>query len=200
MTKKFQFLTFLLRFLFFLFSAVRASSAAPGYFDEFLLDNVLHQDGGLLANNATHLGIHEARRLWPTEKIQCVVSLGLGRNELSLENQDDSKPLSLSQKFSRIIDSATDTELVHETLNDNLEGDIYYRFNPYMPEYLPLDEKRPEKFGLMSEVASMYLRRNREKLLNACQKLVQPRSFQQKGYDFFQCQQLILKSRFHRSL
>ena len=66
------------------------------------------------------------------------MSLGLGRNECPIESQDNSKPLSLTQKFSRIVDSATDTELVHETLNDNLEDHVYYRFNPYMPEYLPL--------------------------------------------------------------
>ncbi len=37
-------------------AATRASSAAPGYFDEFLLDKTIHHDGGLIANNATHIG------------------------------------------------------------------------------------------------------------------------------------------------
>ena len=97
-------------------------------------------------------------------------------------------------EYARVCQSTQEYARVCKSMPD------YARLCQSMPEYLPLDEKRPEKFGLMSEVASMYLRRNREKLLNACQKLVQPRSFQQKGYDFFNCQQLILKSRFHRSL
>lgn len=175
-------------------AAVRASSAAPGYFDEFSLDNNIFHDGGILVNNATHIGIHEARRLWPHEKLHCVVSLGLGRHELPLEtNENISKPLSIHQKFARIVDSATDTELVHETLNDNLEKNVYYRFNPYLPEYLPLDEKRPEKMALMAEAADMYLRRNRKKLLEACKRLTQPRSLTNLALDYVNNQREIRK-------
>lgn len=53
--------------------AVRASSAAPGYFDEFIANQKIFQDGGVACNNATHVGIHEAQRLWPGEPIHCVV-------------------------------------------------------------------------------------------------------------------------------
>ena len=178
-------------------AAVRASSAAPGYFDEFSLDGNIHHDGGILANNATHIAIHEAKRLWPSEKLHCVVSLGLGRHELPLEtNENIYKPLSLSQKFSRIVDSATDTEMVHETLNDCLEG--YYRFNPYLPEYLPLDERRPEKLAFMSEQADMYLRRNRDKLLQACNRLTTRRPLDTLASDFLHMHHEILKSRLNR--
>jgi calcium-independent phospholipase A2-gamma len=52
--------------------AVRASSAAPGYFDECYMNKKIFQDGGVSSNNATHIGIHEAQKLWPTEPIQCV--------------------------------------------------------------------------------------------------------------------------------
>jgi calcium-independent phospholipase A2-gamma len=74
--------------------AVRASTCAPGYFEEFLLDENVFQvkenfiyldkqfilkDGGLIANNPTSIALHECKLLWPGEDIQCVVSLGNGR-------------------------------------------------------------------------------------------------------------------------
>ena len=141
------------------------------------------------------LGIHEAKRLWPSEKLQCVVSLGLGRNETSFDSKDEpAQALSSLQKLNRIIDSATDTELIHETLNDTLESNVYYRFNPYMPEFFSLDEKRPEKMNLMTEVTKMYMRRNRSKVLAACKQLKQPRSLPNQAIDYFNCQKLMYHS------
>ena len=62
-------------------------------------------------------------RIWPNERLQCVVSLGLGRFDGALYNESnnsknhqsgknfngtgEAKPLSLAQKFARIVDSAT---------------------------------------------------------------------------------------------
>ena len=56
--------------------AVRASSAAPGYFDECLMNKKVFQDGGMSSNNSTHIGIHEAQQLWPGEPLQSVVRAG----------------------------------------------------------------------------------------------------------------------------
>ena len=159
-------------------AAVRASTAAPGYFDDFYVDGMIHQDGGIMTNNATQIAIHEAQRIWPNYGLQCVISLGLGRTDSSwqsLQETKTKKALSLTEKFSRIVDSATDTELVHESLHDLIPGNIYYRFNPYLEEYLPLDETRAEKFKLMRESTNMYLRRNEFKLSQACKQLTKPK-------------------------
>ena len=57
--------------------AVRASSAAPGYFDECIMNKKVFQDGGMSSNNATHIAIHEAQQLWPGEPLQSVVSFNV---------------------------------------------------------------------------------------------------------------------------
>ncbi|XP_030622914.1 neurofascin [Chanos chanos] len=59
-----------------LWQAIRASSAAPGYFQEYTLHSDIHQDGGLLLNNPCALAVHECRLLWPRQPFQCVLSLG----------------------------------------------------------------------------------------------------------------------------
>lgn len=49
--------------------AVRASSAAPGYFDEFSHLGKIFHDGGMLTNNATNIAIHEAQRVFPFDPV-----------------------------------------------------------------------------------------------------------------------------------
>ena len=52
-----------------IWEAVRASSAAPGYFDEFCANGKIFHDGGILTNNPTVIAIHEAQKIWPREKV-----------------------------------------------------------------------------------------------------------------------------------
>lgn len=72
-----------------------------------------HQDGGVLANNPTAVALHEAKLLWPKEKLQCVVSVGNGRTieepELIQYKPSGILGWETSLQLSRIIDSATDT-------------------------------------------------------------------------------------------
>jgi calcium-independent phospholipase A2-gamma len=98
-----------------MWEAVRASSAAPGYFGEFKLEENLHQDGGLFVNNPCAVAIHEAKCIWPNAKLLSVVSIGTGRcqplNMAAGVNAIDPTNTSLKQKLSKVIDSATDTEV-----------------------------------------------------------------------------------------
>ncbi|XP_058047814.1 calcium-independent phospholipase A2-gamma isoform X2 [Ahaetulla prasina] len=161
-----------------LWQAIRASSAAPGYFQEYALGNDLHQDGGLLINNPTALAVHECRCLWPNVPLQCVVSLGTGRYEN--HGKTNVTYTSLKAKLTNVISSATDTEEVHIMLDALLPPDTYFRFNPLMNEDIPLDENRKEKLNKLRTDGIRYLERNDEKLKKAGKILSQEKNILQK--------------------
>lgn len=157
-----------------LWQAIRATSAAPGYFQEFTLGNDLHQDGGLLINNPTALAVHECKCLWPNTPLECVVSLGTGRFETLGKNSVTST--SLKTKLTNVISSATDTEEVHAMLDAFLPPNTYFRFNPYISEDISMDESRQEKLNLLQAEGVRYLERNEEKLKKVTRILTQEKS------------------------
>ncbi|XP_060695477.1 calcium-independent phospholipase A2-gamma [Hemiscyllium ocellatum] len=165
-----------------LWQAIRASSAAPGYFQEYAIGNDLHQDGGLLINNPCALAIHECKRLWPNTPFQCVISLGTGRYEALGKN--NVTYTSLKAKLTNVISSATDTEEVHTMLDALLPPDTYFRFNPFMSEDIVLDENRKEKLNQLQMDGSRYLERNEPKLKRAAQILGQEKGMFQKLSDW----------------
>uniref|UniRef100_A0A8B9S840 Patatin like phospholipase domain containing 8 n=1 Tax=Apteryx owenii TaxID=8824 RepID=A0A8B9S840_APTOW len=165
-----------------LWQAIRASSAAPGYFQEYILGNDLHQDGGLLLNNPSALAVHECKCLWPNVPLQCLVSLGTGRYES--EGKTHVTYTSLKAKLTNVISSATDTEEVHTMLDALLPPDTYFRFNPLMNEDIPLDENRKEKLNQLQTDGIRYLERNEEKLRKAAKILTQEKTTLQRFNDW----------------
>ncbi|NXJ62869.1 PLPL8 phospholipase, partial [Rostratula benghalensis] len=165
-----------------LWQAIRASSAAPGYFQEYVLGNDLHQDGGLLLNNPSALAVHECKCLWPSVPLQCLVSLGTGRYES--EGKTNVTHTSLKAKLTNVISSATDTEEVHTMLDALLPPDTYFRFNPLMNEDIPLDESRNEKLNQLQTDGIRYLERNEEKLRKAAKILTQEKTTLQRLQDW----------------
>ncbi|XP_040917951.1 calcium-independent phospholipase A2-gamma-like [Toxotes jaculatrix] len=149
-----------------MWQAVRASSAAPGYFQEFPLQSDIHQDGGIILNNPCALAVHESRLLWPNQPFQCVLSLGTGRYDNAKKGPATST--SLRAKISNLISSATDTEGVHTLLDDLLAPDVYFRFNPMLSALVSLDESRPGALDQLQRDTQTYLERNRPKLARLC--------------------------------
>lgn len=176
-----------------LWQAIRATSAAPGYFQEFTLGNDLHQDGGLLINNPTALAVHECKCLWPNTPLECVVSLGTGRFETLGKNSTTST--SLKTKLTNVISSATDTEEVHAMLDAFLPPDTYFRFNPYISEDISMDENRQEKLNLLQAEGVRYLERNEEKLKKVTRILTREKSSVQRMADWAR-----LRADMHHSL
>ncbi|XP_008571856.1 PREDICTED: calcium-independent phospholipase A2-gamma isoform X1 [Galeopterus variegatus] len=165
-----------------MWQAIRASSAAPGYFAEYALGDDLHQDGGLLLNNPSALAIHECKCLWPDIPLECIVSLGTGRYESDVRNIVTST--SLKTKLSNVINSATDTEEVHIMLDGLLPPDTYFRFNPVMCENIPLDESRNEKLDQLQLEGLKYIERNEQKLKKVAKILSQEKTTLQKINDW----------------
>ncbi|XP_062418707.1 calcium-independent phospholipase A2-gamma-like [Pungitius pungitius] len=157
-----------------MWQAVRASSAAPGYFQEFPLQSDIHQDGGIILNNPCALAVHESRLLWPNQPFQCVLSLGTGRYDNAKRGPATST--SLRAKISNLISSATDTEGVHTLLDDLLAPDVYFRFNPTLSALVSLDESRPRAMDQLQRDTQDYLERNQTKVARLCLVLGAERS------------------------
>jgi calcium-independent phospholipase A2-gamma len=169
--------------------AIRASAAAPGYFEEFILDGFVHQDGGVLINNPAAIAIHEAQLLWPGEPIQACISIGSGKfTPTTVLNQQKPQQTSLMTKIARLIDSATDTEGVHRLLQDLLPAGVYYRLNPTLTSNFSIDEIDPEKLSQMKLDALMYLRKNEYKLNLASQTLLVDRGYVKRSQDWIRQQ------------
>ena len=60
--------------------AARATTAAPTFFAPASIGLNKYIDGGIGYNNPAEQAILEARRIWPSRPIGCLVSLGTGKN------------------------------------------------------------------------------------------------------------------------
>ncbi|KAM3958702.1 calcium-independent phospholipase A2-gamma [Aphomia sociella] len=166
-----------------LWQAVRASAAAPTYFEEFRLHGLLHQDGGLMANNPAAVALHEARLVFGADAMRraTLVSVGTGRPPRAPPRRHDAT--SWRDKFDTILDSATDTEGVHQVLNDVLPPGSYFRLNPPLMQPCAMDETDAAKLDALRADAAAYARRNRDKLQRAAARLTRPRSLPQRLKD-----------------
>lgn len=131
------------------FSAARATSAAPTYFQAYALDHRLLVDGGLAMNNPAMGAVTHARELWPDDELE-VWSVGTGREpgkrhrypRTTLGMLDDILELSVSGAAG----------IVHKELNvDRSLSYIRYDFN--LHKSIPLDDARPETLAWFMRLA-----------------------------------------------
>lgn len=169
-----------------LWQALQASAAAPGYFEECKLDFFIHQDGGVVVNNPTAIGIHECKTLWPDKPLECVVSVGTGKN-INLPSETTSQPQysTTKDKILKIIGSATDCEKVHTILHDLLPPETYCRLNPYMTYPYGLDEINNLRLQQLTQDARIYVRKNHGKLQDIAKQLTKPKSLSQNAMDMW---------------
>jgi len=167
-----------------LWEALRASTAAPGFFEEFKLGNDIHQDGGLLTNNPCGIAVHEARLLWPDEPFQCIVSVGTGKYK-GRSGPSTVEFSSLREKLLKVVASATDTETVDTVLSDVLPKSVYFRFNPNMSADIPMDEGRIEMLEQIQFDARRHLEKADDSLKKCARVLLQDKTLLDRSMDKF---------------
>ncbi|XP_047062690.1 phospholipase A I [Lolium rigidum] len=155
-----------------LWEAIRASSAAPYYLDDYSDDVNRWQDGAIVANNPTIFAIREAQLLWPDTRIDCLVSIGCG-SVPTKSRRGGWRYLDTGQV---LIESACSVERVEETLDTlipMLPEMQYFRFNPVDDRCgMELDETDPAVWLKLEAATEEYIQKNLQDFKNVCELLV----------------------------
>ena len=114
-----------------IWEAIRATSAAPTFFDPIQIHDEIFVDGGFGSNNPVNFVYEEAREMWPDREVGCIISLGTGMPRvLSLHN-----PTLFDTRFPknwvRVLErTATECDTAHQDMlrKKELRGK-YFRFN-----------------------------------------------------------------------
>ncbi|CAN6205555.1 unnamed protein product [Urochloa humidicola] len=165
--------------------AIRASSAAPYYLDDFSVDANRWQDGAIVANNPTIFAIREAQLLWPDTRIDCLVSIGCG-SVPTKSRRGGWRYLDTGQV---LIESACSVERVEETLDTlipMLPEMQYFRFNPVDERCgMELDETDPAIWLKLEAATEEYIQKNFLAFKNLCELLVPRYPEEEKSSDIY---------------
>jgi calcium-independent phospholipase A2-gamma len=149
--------------------ALRASTAAPSYFDMFTRDGKVFRDGGMIANNPASIALHEAKCLWPDKRIDMLLSVGTGVTTV----QPVAHPNTYSQLLSQIANACAETEKTHGALQDTLPHDVYARLQPMDDLFaVGIDETSSEKLEQLRDVTVRWIAKNDERFMALARSLV----------------------------
>ncbi|PIN21146.1 Intracellular membrane-bound Ca2+-independent phospholipase A2 [Handroanthus impetiginosus] len=156
-----------------IWQAIRASSAAPYYLDDFSDGIYRWQDGAIVANNPTIFAIREAQLLWPDTRIDCLVSIGCGSVPTKVR-RGGWRYLDTGQV---LIESACSVDRVEEALSTLLPmlPDVhYFRFNPVDERCdMELDETDPAVWLKLEGATDEYIQTNSVAFKNLAERLLE---------------------------
>lgn len=143
---------------YFLHEFALGSTAVPGFFNSVIKGDIEVVDGAVTYPNPTLIGILEARRLYPYEPVELVVSLGTGRSDIKLDLGDTPVEAILDLPF--IAQEQHEKSMVY--LEDQLPKTVYHRFNPHneIGSVIALDEMNFTKLEWVEDVTRDYLMTN----------------------------------------
>ncbi|KAM7262826.1 hypothetical protein ACFE04_000509 [Oxalis oulophora] len=163
-----------------IWQAIRASSAAPYYLDDYSDDVHRWQDGAIVANNPTIFAVREAQLLWPDTRIDSLVSIGCGSVPTKVR-KGGWRYLDTGQV---LIESACSVDRVEEALSTLLPllPEIqYYRFNPVDERCdMELDETDPAIWLKLEASVNEYVENNCQAFKNVCERLLLPYQLDEK--------------------
>nr|CAG4716444.1 unnamed protein product [Naegleria fowleri] len=179
-------------------NALRATTAAPIFFDAAYIGNDYFTDGGLTANNPSVIALSEAMRMYLGHNMFVFVSLGTGKKRRSPSQDGDffnpntNEAMKKTRGFIEnlivtatdlklLVDLVTSSERIHaqmvtmvKLLNErDLNADIsYYRFDPPDVGKYDLDTVTPSVIEEYETKAREYIRSN-EEFPVMCKRLLQ---------------------------
>ncbi|XAR53777.1 Phospholipase A(1) [Bertholletia excelsa] len=156
----------------YLWQAIRASSAAPYYLDDFSDGVFRWQDGAIVANNPTIFAIREAQLLWPDTKIDTLVSIGCGSVPTKIR-KGGWRYLDTGQV---LIESACSVDRPEEALSTLLPmlPEIHYFALIQVDERcdMELDETDPTIWLNLEAATEDYIQNNSSAFKSLCERLL----------------------------
>jgi len=150
-------------------TALRATSAAPSYFDDVVHQHGRHLDGGCIANNPAAIAIHEARCLFPGQPLECVVSLATGAPPISAVA---GAGVGWQGVLSTVIHSASSVARVADCLEDTLPHGSYYRFSPEGASFaVEIDQTDKAKIEDLQGATHEYVSQQQQRFATLAQRL-----------------------------
>ncbi|KAI3682880.1 hypothetical protein L1987_83215 [Smallanthus sonchifolius] len=174
--------------------AIRASSAAPYYLDDYSDGVFRWQDGAIVANNPTIFAIREAQLLWPDAKIDTLVSIGC----CTIPTKARKGGWRYLDTGQVLVESACSIDRIEDMLSTLLSmiPDIqYFRFNPVDERCdMELDETDPTIWLKLEAATNDYIKNNSSAFKNVCEKLLQNHN-NEKFHDHLPSQQFLKTKR-----
>lgn len=132
-----------------IWKALRATSAAPTFFDPIEINGLEYVDGGFGCNNPVLAVYEEAQAIWPGRNIGCIVSIGTGIPKVQTVDQIPSLCTLNFGEWGRTVLGwvdvlqrvATDCNIAHDDMTRRFMGKKkYFRFNVQQgAQFVPLD-------------------------------------------------------------
>lgn len=152
------------------FTAARATSAAPTYFAPLISGNHIYVDGGIIANNPAVYALNEARKLWPDCSKFTIISLSTAGASHKMTKDQFGGILSWVSHISPMYMTAQ--KRTCDNILENYPGVEYIRIDNQMDQDIKMDETDPSVLEALRDKGEEIFRDNEQLFESLAEKLV----------------------------